>query len=294
MISNSNCSNCKTSLNDAFELIIKVFNEERLYYEKTINSLREKVTELENSLIKAKKENYSYQTKISKLKGKLRSISKTVSRLEESDFDSKIEKKNSDKDLEKNELNGININNNNFNTIKYKNNDTNNSFRKNSKLIQDKNKSTSINNNSNHHYIKMNLLDNDKLNNNREDINRINIKKTHKKTLSTKIKNSILYNVHESHMKKKNEDNSLFKSHCFNDEDVSFFLMNNYNENDMKSKNTFPIDRDKKMRVKKKKHLGRDKYNKIEQKIKGLKSALSIYNKHDKLNSTESYNSLNF
>jgi len=289
-----NNSNCKNSLNDAFELILKVFNEERLYYEKTINSLREKVTELENSLIKTKKENYAYQTKISKLKGKLRSISKTVSRLEESDFDAKIEKKNSHKNLEKNELNGININNNNFNTIKYKNNDTINSFRKNSKLMQDKNKSTSINNNSNHHYIKMNLLDNDKLNNNREDINRNNIKKTHKKTLSTKIKNSILNNVHESHIKKKNEENSLFKSHCFNDEDVSFFLMNNYNENDMKSKNTLPVERDKKMRVRKKKYLGRDKYTKIEQKIKGLKSALSIYNKRDKLNSTESYNSLNF
>ena len=89
-----NNSNYNTSLNDAFELILKIFNDERLCYENTINSLKDKVSELEDSLIQVKNENKTYQTKISKLKGKLKSISKTVSKLEDDDFSPKPNKKN--------------------------------------------------------------------------------------------------------------------------------------------------------------------------------------------------------
>ena len=62
----NNNSQIKTSasLNDAFELILKIFNEERKYYEDTINSLKNKISELEDSLIKVKNENMAYQTKI--------------------------------------------------------------------------------------------------------------------------------------------------------------------------------------------------------------------------------------
>lgn len=287
-----NTSNLKssTSLNDAFDLILKIFNEERTYYENTINSLKDKVSILEETLIKVKKENISYQSRISKLKDKLNSISKTVSKLEESEFEIKLENA---KDIEQNDINKI-MNSSHYNTIKYRNTDTLNSFRKNTKNISEINKSNSITNNSNNynsHYLKMNLLENTKLSNNGEDINTNYNKKTHKKTLSTKIKNSIL-NLNNpyssSKIKRRNEGkNNIFKSHCYNDEDVSF-LLNNLNENEKQSKMTVDIENDKIINVNRKKYLGRDKFNKIEQKIKGLKSALSIYSKQDNLDSNES------
>ena len=218
-------------------------------------------------MIKVKKENISYQSRISKLKGKLNSISKTVSKLEESEFEIKLE---NTKDIEQNDTNKI-MNSSHSNIIKYRNTDTINSFRKNTKNISEINKSNSITNNYNNHYLKMNLLDNTKLKNYGEDINTNYNKKTHKKTLSTKIKNSIL-NLNE---------------------DISF-LLNSLNENEIQSKMTVQVENDKIINVNRKKYLGRDKFNKIEQKIKGLKSALSIYNKQDNFNSKESVpNSVN-
>ena len=290
-----------SSLNDAFELILKIFNEERKYYEETINSLKNKISELEDSLIKVKNENMVYQTKISKLKAKLRSISKTVSKLEDSDFELKMDTiKDNIHNSELNELNNININMNtsHYNTIKYRNTDTINSFRKQSKIIQDINNNKSINiNNTNNHYLRMNLFDNNKLSYNEEDISTCYNKKTHKKTLSTKIKNSILNMNHPpTIIKKKNGDNSnMYKSQCYNDEDVSIFLINNLNENELQNKATLQVEKDKKINENKKKVLSRDKYNKIEQKIKGLKSALTIYNKpENNKNTVESFpNSIN-
>ena len=284
MINNSNLKS-SNSLNDAFDLILKVFNEERAYYENTINTLKDKISMLEETLVKVKKENISYQSRISKLKGKLSSISKTVSKLEESEFEIKLD---NTKDIEQNDINKI-MNSSHSNTIKYRNTDTLNSFRKNTKNISEINKSNSITNNYNSYYLKMNLLNNTKLKNNGEDINTNYNRKTHKKTLSTKIKNSILNlnNPHSSKIKRRNEDkNNMFKSHCYNDEDVSF-LLNNLNENEIQGKMTVQIENDKIINVNRKKYLGRDKFNKIEQKIKGLKSALSIYSKQDNFNSNE-------
>ena len=281
MIDNLNFKT-STSLKDAFDLILKIFNEERNYYESTITSLKDRVSELEESLFQVKKENKSYQSRISKLKGKLSSISKTVSKLEESEFEVKI-----DDIKEIQEKNNISNNmlNSQFNTIKYRNTDTINSFRKKSKIVPDVNKSTNIINNNNH-YIKMNLIDNSELKN-EEDINRNYNKKTHKKTLSTKIKNSIL-NMNQKNQpmktKRKKDENNMFKSHCYNEEDVSIFL-NNENLNRL----TIPVEKDKK-NENRRKYLGRDKFNKIEQKIKGLKSALSIYNKQDNFESNENDN----
>ena len=278
MIDNSNFRT-SSSLNDAFELILKIFTEERNYYESTITSLKERISKLEESLLQVKKENMSYQTRISKLKGKLSSISKTVSKLEESEFDVKIDEIK-DIDEKNNILN--NINNSQYNTIKYRNTDTMNSFRKKSKIVSDISKSTNIINNNNH-YLKMNLINNAKLKN-EEDINRNSIKKTHKKTFSTKIKNSILnMNNKNPHIKTKRAkvENNIYKSHCFNDEDVSIFL-----HDKTQNRLTIPFEKGNEIENKKK-YLGRDKFNKIEQKIKGLKSALNIYNIQDNCNLIE-------
>lgn len=268
------------SLKKAFEMILKIFEEERTYYEDTINSLKGKVSELEDSLLQMKKENMNYQVRISKLKGKLRTISKTVSKLEDSDFEVKI----NNKENEKSESNNYG---NKFNQLKYRNTETINSFRRKTKLISDIN----VNKNQlNQNYVKLSTIDNEKLNFNGEDINRSFDKKNHKKTLSTKIKNSILNINQQANIKKKNDENSLIRSNMNNEEDVSVYLVNNYNEND-NVLNKADISFDK---IDKKKNTpSRDKYIKIKQKIKGLKSALTIYNKSD-LNSTGNYpNSVN-
>ena len=268
------------SLKKAFEMILKIFEEERTYYEDTINSLKGKVSELEDSLLQMKKENMNYQVRVSKLKGKLRTISKTVSKLEDSDFEVKI----NNKENEKTESNNYG---NKFNQLKYRNTETINSFRRKTKLISDINVSK---NQLNQNYVKLNTIDNEKLNFNGEDINRSFDKKNHKKTLSTKIKNSILNINQQTNIRRKNDENSMIKSNMNNEEDVSVYLVNNYNEND-NTLNKADISFDK---IEKKKNTpSRDKYNKIKQKIKGLKSALTIYNKSD-LNSTGYYpNSVN-
>lgn len=283
MIENENLKS-SPSLNNAFELILRIFNEERTYYETTIGSLKGKISELEESLLQVKKENMNYQTRISKLKGKLRSISKTVSKIEDSDFEIKIiNNKESEKDQTGNNMN-------NFNTIKYRNTETINSFRRKTKLLSDVNK-----NKLSQNYIKMNTIENNKINSNGEngdDIRRNFNKKTHKKTMSTKIKNSILNMNPQSNIRKKNDENALLRSHIYNDEDVSFFLINNLNENNnIQNKLSIPADNENE---KTRKFHSRDKYNKIEQKIKGLKSALSIYNKSENLTPIESFpNSVN-
>lgn len=287
MIENENLKS-SPSLNNAFELILKIFNEERAYYETTINSLKGKVSELEDSLLQVKKENMNYQTRISKLKGKLRSISKTVSKIEDSDFELKI---NNNKESEKNQIDNNNMSN--FNTIKYRNTETINSFRRKTKLLSEINK-----NKLGQNYVKMNTIDNNKLTSNGEngdDIRRNFNKKTHKKTMSTKIKNTILNINQQSNIRKKNDDNALLRSHIYKDEDVSFYLTNNLNENNdnnIKNKLSIPVD-DENEKTTKRIH-SRDKYNIIEQRIKGLKSALSIYNKTDNITPIESFpNSVN-
>ena len=284
MIENENLKS-SPSLNNAFELILRIFNEERTYYETTIGSLKGKISELEESLLQVKKENMNYQTRISKLKGKLRSISKTVSKIEDSDFEIKII---NNKESEKEQTGNNNMNN--FNTIKYRNTETINSFRRKTKLLSDVNK-----NKLSQNYIKMNTIENNKINSNGEngdDIKRNFNKKTHKKTMSTKIKNRILNMNPQSNIRKKNDENVLLRSHIYNDKDVSFFLINNLNENNnIQNKLSIPADNENE---KTRKFHSRDKYNKIEQKIKGLKSALSIYNKSENLTPIENFpNSVN-
>ena len=284
MIENENL-NSSPSLNNAFELILRIFNEERTYYESIISSLKGKVSELEESLLQVKKENMNYQTRISKLKGKLRSISKTVSKIEDSDFEIKI---NNNKESEKDQTGNNNMTN--FNTIKYRNTETINSFRRKAKQLSDKNK-----NKLGQNYIKMNTIENNKLNSNGEngdDIRRNFNKKIHRKTMSTKLKNSILNMNQQSNVRKKNDENALLRSHINNDDDVSFYLINNLNENNnIQNKMSIPVDNENE---KTRKFHSRDKFNKIEQRIKGLKSALSIYNKSDNLTPIESFpNSVN-
>lgn len=175
------------SLNDAFELIKRIFDEERNSYERTIKSLQNKISELEKALVKANQENMKYQSKISTLKGRIASLSKTISKLEESDYEIQ---KNKDFEVAK-----IIINNDNeFNNIKYRNTSKMNSFRRKTKYISNINRSTIDDFRQN---IGNNFFDtyNNKQLNNGEDIKtnyNYKNKKPNKKAISSIIKSTIL------------------------------------------------------------------------------------------------------
>ena len=284
------------SLNDAFNLIKSIFDKERNSYEKSIMSLKNKIIELEQALIKANKEKMKYQTKISSLKRKLNSISKTVSKLEESDYDTK----KGNKELEKTEIiiNMENFKNNTNNNIKYRNNGKANSFRKRTKYTCNINRSASDNFNQ---IVKNNFIDinNKKQFNNGEDI-KINynsrehdLQKNDKKALSSRIKSGLL-NVQQTEDKIKSKQNNLFKSYNRYGDNYSLYLHSNgFDErNNRKIRENFG----KKHNEKKVKYLSSEKFNKIEQKIKGIKSGLNIYKakEESKLNENSFNNSYNF
>ena len=283
------------SLNEAFDLIKSIFDKERNSYEKSIMSLKNKISELEQELIKANKENMKYQAKISALKGKLNSISKTVSKLEESDYDTKKE----NKEIEKTEIiNMENFKNNTNNNIKYRNHGKTNSFRKRTKYTSNINRSASDNFNQ---IIKNNFLDinNNKQFNNGEDIKINYNSRTHdqqkhdKKAISSRIKNGLL-NIQQTENKIKSKQNNLFKSYNRYGDNFSLYLHSNgFDEgNNRKIIENFG----RKHNEKKVKYISSEKFNKIEQKIKGIKSGLNIYRgkEESKLNENSNNNSYNF
>ena len=277
------------SLNEAFDLIKSIFDKERNSYEKSIMSLKNKISELEQELIKANKENMKYQAKISALKGKLNSISKTVSKLEESDYDTKKE----NKEIEKTEIiiNMENFKNNTNNNIKYRNHGKANSFRKRTKYTSNINRSASDNFNQ---IIKNNFLD---INNNKQFNNgnsRTHDQQKHdKKAISSRIKNGLL-NIQQTENKIKSKQNNLFKSYNRYGDNFSLYLHSNgFDEgNNRKIIENFG----RKHNEKKVKYISSEKFNKIEQKIKGIKSGLNIYRgkEESKLNENSNNNSYNF
>ena len=293
------------SLNDAFELIKRIFDEERNSYERTIKSLQNKISELEKALVKANQENMKYQSKISTLKGRIASLSKTISKLEESDYEIQ---KNKDFEVAK-----IIINNDNeFNNIKYRNTSKMNSFRRKTKYISNINRSAIDDFRQN---IGNNFFDtyNNKQLNNGEDIKtnyNYKNKKPNKKAISSIIKSTIL-NVEETEEKKINcNRNNLYKNYSNNGENHSLYLHSNgHNEKIRKNRNSDSLHSnghnekirknrnsdsyDKKSSANKVKYLSSEKYNKIEQKIKGIKSGLTIYKEKEesKLNDSFSNNS---
>ena len=242
---------------------------------------------MEKALVKANQENMKYQSKISTLKGRIASLSKTISKLEESDYEIQ---KNKDFEVAK-----IIINNDNeFNNIKYRNTSKMNSFRRKTKYISNINRSAIDDFRQN---IGNNFFDtyNNKQLNNGEDIKtnyNYKNKKPNKKAISSIIKSTIL-NVEETEEKKINcNSNNLYKNYSNNGENHSLYLHSNgHNEKIRKNRNSDSYD--KKSSANKVKYLSSEKYNKIEQKIKGIKSGLTIYKEKEesKLNDSFSNNS---
>ena len=283
----------KDSLNEAFELIKSIFDKERNSYENSIISLKNKISELEEALLKANKENMKYQAKISALKEKLNSISKTVSKLGESDFDTN--KENNEPEKTEIIIDMDNFTNNSNSNIKFRNHEKTNSFRKRTKYSSNINRSASDNFNQ---IAKNNFIDinNNKYFNNGEDIKINYNSKTHvqqkrdKKIFSSKIKSGLL-NVEQTEDKIKSKQNNLFKSYNRCGENFSLYLHSNGfdDRNNRKIIGNF----EKKNIERKVKYLSSEKFNKIEQKIKGIKSCLNIYKgkEESKLNENTNSNS---
>ena len=229
-----------------------------------------------------------YQSKISDLKSKLSTISKTVSKLEDSENDFEIKK--TIKENAKEQF--INIKKeNNYNNIKYRNNNERmNTFRKKTKFITNINRSV---NDNEHHQLKNNFLENLNIKqlNNGEDIKSNYNNKTskpNKKAFSYKIKNRLL-NAEETEGKNTSRKNNLFKSYAYNGENPSMYLSSNgYNEN--KRNMRLKDDIDKRNKTNKIKYLSFDKYNQIEKKIKGIKSGLNIFKEKEETKLSDSLN----
>ena len=222
-----------------------------------------------------------YQERISKLKKRLIFISETVSKLDDSDFEFKKNKN------EHKKIGFINNTRKNFN-IQFRNNEKFNSFRKKSMFI------SNTNNPSRDNYIQFmenNFLDNNiKHFNNGEDIKTNytnNINKKSKKSLSSIIKTNIL-NLEQSEGKSIDKQNNIFKSFTNGEKNLSFNLYSFVQ--DEKNKELSLLKNLNEGKVNDKiKFLSADKYNQIEQKIKGIKSNLNIFKENEENKSYESH-----
>ena len=92
-------------LKKGIQMILTAYNEQKEHYIKIINSMKDKISELEEQILKLKEDNSLYQNKLYTLQKNIKCISKTIYQLRE-DEESLEEKKYSD--FEKNEKNNLN------------------------------------------------------------------------------------------------------------------------------------------------------------------------------------------
>ena len=83
-------------LKKGIQMILRAFNEQKEKYLKIINSMKEKISLLEDQIIKLKEENNLYQNKLFTLQKNIKCISKTICQIK--DDEESIEGKNSDMD----------------------------------------------------------------------------------------------------------------------------------------------------------------------------------------------------
>ena len=84
-------------LKKGIQMILRAFNEQKEKYLKIINSMKEKISLLEDQIIKLKEENNLYQNKLFTLQENIKCISKTICQIKDDEEES-IEGKNSDMD----------------------------------------------------------------------------------------------------------------------------------------------------------------------------------------------------
>lgn len=279
----------QNNLEEAFQMISSIFVSERTYYEQIIESLKEKITDLESQLSESQNQNILYKNKITQLQSKLRSVANTVTRIEEGDDDflDEFENDNESK-FSKSKLNMININ----------------SFRKGNCINEGKetfNKKISYHEKlktdfcSDFQNIKETYLNNEnrklgsanpirKKNNifgqvkGRSTMNSININSINNKHIPVKIKKKNI----DMCMDDINYNNNNKMIDSFDDNSESDKNNDFQNQKNRTMGNIFEFNNDSKVL---KTRQSSDKFDLIENKIRNMRTNLSIYNIQNNNNS---------
>ncbi len=269
---NSN-SKKEYSLEDAFHIIQSIINSEKDKYEKIINSMNQKMSELKVKLKQLQEENVKYKNKIFQLQNQFFSLSKTLYQLNEAPDKSLSFDINNKKEYHT--LDDLNQNKEMINQIQNDNSQIDNN--------KDDNE---LNNNDNYmdneinHFYKTDLyFDHFKNSFNQRLFNKKLIKKINSfNQKNNNIGSKSFNNQTQAPIKivRRNKDKEDFLQNNFK---------NNLNDNYFKEQNkTFNSDR--KMYdnyglqnfTNKKENTQKEKFNIIEKRIKNMKNGLSIYN----------------
>ena len=122
----------KYTLNDAFNIINLIINEEREKYENIIKTMNQKISDLELEIKQLKEENKNYKDKIFQFQNHFYSLSKTFYNLNDNPQKQLINEKNKNIYFNKNNGNqNIEKSNDFFQTISSDNNNLNNNILKN-------------------------------------------------------------------------------------------------------------------------------------------------------------------
>lgn len=249
-------STSNKSLEEAYKMINSIFNEERNYYQRTIEMLKGKISDLEVQLGKEHDLNLIYRNKIFQLQAKLKSISNTI-RIDENEED----------------INDSNILNQFYDISKPRNAEKINTFRSTNKMLENySNEFSSITS------YKNNYLRDKKVN----SANRIRkkIQLPFKEITSFNSTNS----THNPVKLRRRNNNNLIKNNGDNNDYESYndISINGYNqkENNKTTRNildslSLPNERQSNRTLKKK--TNSDKFYYIENKIKNMRTNLSIF-----------------
>ena len=288
------------SLEDAFRIINSIINSEKEKYENIINIMNQKITELKLQIKELKEENTKYKNKIFHLQNHFVSFSNTISELNEMSDKQIINENNNNKILNNDDIlknkevfnkmkkMSISMNSNDNNINIFNNSDLNNN--KDYKLINNNindnlNKNNFNNLNINYQQFKNSLnqqLFNKKL------IRKINSFSQREKTgsKSFNFKNNIPIKI----IKRNNEDdrNTDNNTGSINSLDVDLLKFRNKNNCILKNdRKLYDKNSMQSYSYKRQYNSQKDKYNKIERRIKNLKNGLSIYNSEKNKNFNE-------
>ena len=253
----------KYSLEDAFNIINIIINEEREKYENIIKTMNQKIGELRLEISQLKEENKKYKNQIFQFQNHFYSLSKTFFNLNEITQNKMIYEKNkipysSKKKNQKKKINLVHSINHNDN-INLNNNDIlyNNSINLKQSNINDNDKGT-----VNHNLFNKRLF---------QKISTSNLKS------AKKMSQSFNTNINE-HNKLSKRNYNYFPDNCspiINDLNEHYIKGQNKTlsaiRNDIKSLDNYDIQNYKKHNTQK------EKFNIIEKRIKNMKNGLSIY-----------------
>ena len=237
----------KYSLEDAFNIINSIINNQKEKYENTINTMSQKIDELKLEIEQLKEENKKYKNKIFQLQNQFYSLSKTFYQLNEAPNTKLLTEDN--QNTFNNIRNGISqsLNISDTNTFTDNNNYINNS------IINTNKKKLDLNNSIKQQLFNKKLIK--KINSKSFTNNKIigPIKLANKKYIKPTFSDS-LNDLNSNYLK---EQNKTITSNINNERNFKNFDLGNY---------TYQ-----------KENTQKEKFNIIERRIKNMKNGLNIY-----------------